>query len=76
MACMVTLDQIKNITSTALIYNYVPLAQEIQQLSVTPATDCCTVAGSGSWFSPSGSVVATSTSSATYQVRGNFFVDL
>ena len=45
-------------------------------LCVTPAADCCTVSGSGDWFSPSGSVVTTSTSSATYQVKGNFFVEL
>ena len=58
-----TLDHIMNTASTAL-------------LCVTPAADCCTVAGSGDWFSPSGSVVTTSTSSATYQVKGNFFVEL
>ena len=45
-------------------------------LCVTPAADCCTVAGLGDWISPSGSVVTTSTSSATYQVKGNFFVEL
>ena len=60
---IVTLDQITNTASTAL-------------LCVTPAADCCTLAGSGDWFSPSGSVITTSTSSATYQVKGSFFVDL
>ena len=60
---IVKVDQIMNTASTAL-------------LCVTPAADCCTVAGSGDWFSPSGSVVTTSTSSATYQVKGNFFVEL
>ena len=60
---IVALDQIMNTASTAL-------------LCVTPAADCCTVAGSADWFSPNGSVVTTSTSSATYQVKGNCSVDL
>ena len=60
---IVILDQITNTASTAL-------------LCVTPAADCCTVAGSADWFSPSGSVVTTSNSSDTYQVKGNFFVEL
>ena len=60
---IVTLDQIMNTALTAL-------------LCVTPAADCCTLAGSGDWFSPSGSLVTTSTSSATYQVKRNFFVEL
>ena len=60
---IVTLDQIMSTASTAL-------------LCVTPAADCCTVAGSGDWYSPSDSVVTTSTLSATYQVKGSFFVDL
>ena len=60
---IVALDQIMNTASTAL-------------LCVIPAADCCTVAGSGDWFSPSGSVVTTSTASATYQVKGNCSVDL
>ena len=60
---IVTLDQIMNTVSTAL-------------LCVTPAADCCTLAGTGDWFSPSGSVVTTSTSSITYQVKGNLFVEL
>ena len=60
---IVTLDQIMNTALTAL-------------LCVTPAADCCTLAGSGDWFSPSGSVVTTSTSSATYQVKSNLFVEL
>ena len=60
---IVTLDQIMNTVLTAL-------------LCVTPAADCCTLAGTGDWFSPSGSVVTTSTSSDTHQVKGNFFVEL
>ena len=60
---IVILDQILNTASTAL-------------QCVTPAADCCTIAGSGDWFSPSGSVVTTSTSRDTYQVKGNFFVEL
>ena len=60
---MVMLDRIMNTTSTAL-------------LCTAPASDCCATAGSGDWFSPSGSVVTTSTSSVTYQVKGSFFVEL
>ena len=60
---IVTLDQIMNTASTAL-------------LCMTLAADCCTTAGTGDWFSPSGSVVTTSTSSDTYQVKRNFLVEL
>ena len=60
---IVTLDQIMNTASTSL-------------LCVTPAADCCTLAGSGDWISPNGSVATASTSSATHQVKGSFFVGL
>ena len=60
---IVTLDQIMNTASTAL-------------LCVTSVADCCTLAGTGDWFSPSGSVVTTSISSNTYQVKRNLFVEL
>ena len=60
---IVTLDQVMNTASTAL-------------LCVTPAADCCTLAGTGDWFSPSGSVVTTSNSSNPYQVKKNLFVEL
>ena len=60
---IVTLDQIMNTASTAL-------------LCVIPVADCCTVAGSGDWFSPSDSVVTITTSSDIYQVKGNSSVEL
>ena len=60
---IVTLEQIMNTPSTAL-------------QCVTPASDCCTDPGSGDWFGPSGAVIATSTSSDMYQVKGSSFVDL
>ena len=60
---IVTLDEIMNTESTAL-------------LCITPAVDCCTAPGSADWFSPSGSVISTATSSATYQVKGSFYTNL
>ena len=61
---IVTLDEIMNTTSTAL-------------LCITPAVDCCTAPGSADWFSPSGSVISTLImTSDVYQVKGSHYADL